>query len=160
MSIIFKKILRKKPGDKTSVGKYYPQLVTLGQSSTLPLIAAKMKNTSSLSLGDIKSVLTNFVECMMGELLNGKTVNIADFGVFSLTARTKGTKKEEDCVSGNIKSVHINFRASTTIKPSLVSTRAEDKLVFVDLADVLKTKDSDSKSGGDDSGDTPADPLA
>lgn len=55
-----------------------------------------MKEKSSLSLGDIKSVLTNFVEAMRTSLYNGQSVNIRDFGVFSLSARTKGVDTEKN----------------------------------------------------------------
>ena len=66
--------------------KYHPQLVTMGQSVDLDGIAYIMKDKSSLSLGDIQSVLTNYVEAMRAALFDGKSVNIRDFGVFSLSA--------------------------------------------------------------------------
>ena len=61
MSVAFKKIFRKNPTDKNMPGKYYPQLVVTGRSADLNDIAYKMKEKSSLTLGDIRSVLTNFV---------------------------------------------------------------------------------------------------
>ena len=91
MSVTFKKILRKSPFDKEGTGKYYPQLITWGKPATLNTIAKQMKEKSSLTLGDIKSVLTNFVEVTRSELYNGHAVNIENFGVFSLSATTVGT---------------------------------------------------------------------
>ena len=76
MSVTFKKILRKSPFDKEGTGKYYPQLITWGKPATLNTIAKQMKEKSSLTLGDIKSVLTNFVEVTRSELYNGHAVNI------------------------------------------------------------------------------------
>ena len=46
-------------------------------------IAYVMKEKSSLTLGDIQSVLTNFVEAMITTLYSGQSVNIKNFGVFS-----------------------------------------------------------------------------
>ena len=43
---------------KRQVVKYHPQLVTQGQSVDLDKLAYTMKEKSSLSLGDIQSVLT------------------------------------------------------------------------------------------------------
>lgn len=150
MAIPFKKIARKNPHKTDAVAKFYPQLVTLGQTATLARLAATMKRTSSLSLGDIQSVLTNFVEAMRDELYNGKAVNIKDFGVFTLSARTKGTENKEECVSKNIMAVRINFRPSTSIRPSLVATRAEDQLDFLDLEEAMKKKNE--TGGGEDPG--------
>ena len=55
---------RKDPREVDGVVKYHPQLVTQGQSVDLDKLAYTMKEKSSLSLGDIQSVLTNLVEAM------------------------------------------------------------------------------------------------
>ena len=146
MSITFKKILRKSPLDKKSTGKYYPQLITWGKSATLESIASQMKDKSSLTYGDIKSVITNFVEVMRKELYNGHAVNIENFGVFSLSATTVGTLEKKECLPENIHAVRINFRASTSVRPTLAATRAEDRMDFVDLEQQLKKKDDNGGS--------------
>jgi len=92
MGVPFKKIARKDPRKADAVAKFYPQLVTLGDNATLDDIAYVMKEKSSLTLGDIQSVLTNFVEAMITTLYSGQSVNIKNFGVFSLSARTAGCK--------------------------------------------------------------------
>ena len=138
MFVTFKKILRKSPFDKEGTGKFYPQLITWGKPATLDTIAKQMKEKSSLTLGDIKSVLTNFVEVMRSELYNGHAVNIENFGVFSLSATTVGTDTKKACLPENIHWVRINFRASASVRPNLAATRAEDRLDFVDLEQQLK----------------------
>ena len=109
MAIVFKKALRKNVADQTAAAKYYPQLLTLGQSVGIDKIAYQMKENSSLSKGDILSVIANFVECMRKNLYNGHSVNIRDFGVFSLSARTEGSETEKDCTAKKIRTVRINF---------------------------------------------------
>ena len=52
MAIVFKKALRKNVADQTAAAKYYPQLLTLGQSVGIDKIAYQMKENSSLSKGD------------------------------------------------------------------------------------------------------------
>lgn len=115
-----------------------------------------MKEKSSLSLGDIKSVLTNFVEAMRTSLYNGQSVNIRDFGVFSLSARTKGADAEKDCTAKNIMAVKINFRPSSSVRPNLTSTRAGDKIEFIDIKAALEGKET----GKDGDGDIVDDPTA
>ena len=63
MSVIFKTV--KRPSDprvENSPKRYYPQLITLGRSVDLKFIAQKIQDRSSLSVGDIKSTIQNFVE--------------------------------------------------------------------------------------------------
>ena len=102
MAIPFKRVGRKDPRKVDGVVKFHPQLVTQGQSVDLDKLAYTMKDKSSLSLGDIQSVLTNLVEAMRAALFNGKSVNIRDFGVFSLSATTLGVDKKEDGTMKNI----------------------------------------------------------
>ena len=62
MSVIYKVVTRPSdPRVPNSPKKYYPHLITLGQSVNLKYIAQKMQGYSSLSIGDIKSVIQNFV---------------------------------------------------------------------------------------------------
>lgn len=148
MAIPFKRMGRKDPRKVDGAVKYHPQLVTQGQSVDLDSIAYEMKEKSSLSLGDIQSVLTNFVEVMRASLFGGKSVNVRDFGVFSLSARTLGVATKEECTMKNIRSVRINFRPSSSVRPNLSATRAGDKIEFLDL-DAPKKK---GEAGGDDTG--------
>lgn len=92
-----------------------------------------MKEKSSLTLGDIQSVLTNFVEAMIAMLYNGQSVNIKNFGVFSLSAHTKGVEDIKECTAKNIQAVKINFRPSSTVRPDITATRAGQKIDFYDL---------------------------
>ena len=112
----------------------------MGQSVDLDSIAYIMKDKSSLSLGDIQSVLTNYVGAMRAALFDGKSVNIRDFGVFSLSAHTSGATTKEDCTVKNIKSIQINFGPSSSVRPNLTSTRAGDKIEFLDLEAPKKKK--------------------
>ena len=125
MGVPFKKIPRRDPRKEDAVAKFYPQLVTLGDNADLEDVAYVMKEKSSLTLGDIKSVITNFVEALIDKLYGGQSVNI--------------------------KAVKINFRPSTTIRPDVTATRAGQKIDFYDL-EALVNKDG-SSSGGNSSGD-------
>ena len=145
MAIVFKKALCKNVTDKSMVAKYHPQLLTLGQSVGIDRMAYQMKENSSLSKGDILSVIAYFVECMRTNLYNGHSVNIRDFGVFSLSARTEGAEAENDCTAKKIRTVRINFRPSIGVRPDPASTRAEDAMEFVDLQTYL---DSQKGNGG------------
>ena len=148
MGVPFKKIARKDPRKADAVAKFYPQLVTLGDNATLDDIAYVMKEKSSLTLGDIQSVLTNFVEAMITTLYSGQSVNIKNFGVFSLSARTAGVLDVKECTAKNIKAVKINFRPSSTVRPDIAATRAGQKIDFYDLEALLNKGDGEGGSSG------------
>ena len=153
MGVPFKKIARKDPRKADAVEKFYTQLVTTGPNADLDAVAFKMKEKSSLTLGDIQSVLTNFVEAMREVLYSGQSVNIKNFGVFSLSARTLGTEDVKECTAKNIKAVKINFRPSTSIRPDITTTRAGEKIDFYDLEALLKKKEEE---GGEGEGEDPS----
>ncbi|MBE6287975.1 MAG: DNA-binding protein [Mediterranea massiliensis] len=152
MSVTFKKQFRKNPRTNNGAGKYYPHLIVWGKSANLDSITADMKEKSSLTEGDIKSVLTNFVSCMRKELYNGHSVNIENFGVFSLAASSEGSDTKEECLPSKIKAVRITFRASNTVRPNLAATRAEDKIDFVDIEKMYEGKEKADEPTGDNTG--------
>ena len=97
---------------------------------------------------------------MRKNLYNGHSVNIRDFGVFSLSARTEGSEMEKDCTAKKIRTVRINFRPSTGVRPDLASTRAEDAMEFVDLQTYLNgQKEEEDAGGGVPGGGEEQDPL-
>ena len=105
-----------------------------------------MKDKSSLSLGDIQSVLTNYVEAMRAALFDGKSVNIRDFGVFSLSAHTLGANHERR-VYGEEYQIYTDQLPpfQQRFRPNLTSTRAGDKIEFLDLEAPKRRKATDQE---------------
>ena len=158
MAIPFKRMGRKDPRKIDGVLKYHPQLVTMGQSVDLDGIAYIMKDKSSLSLGDIQSVLTNYVEAMRAALFDGKSVNIRDFGVFSLSAHTLGATTKEECTVKNIKRVNIRFVPDKELKlvnNSHAATRSPANVTFA--LEKLEDKEGGSSDGGNSGGNSGGD---
>lgn len=164
MAIVFKKTLRINPTRPQDPGKFYPQIVNVGKRVNEETIIYDMKEKSSLSKGDIESVISNFIESMRSALFSGHTVSIRHFGAFSLSAKADGSDTEDDCTASKINAVRINFRPAPYIRPSLTATRGGEKLEFVDLVSYLKglslnglsiSKEEDNSgggNGGDDGG--------
>ena len=155
MSVIYKVITRPTdPRVPNSPKRFYPHLITLGQSVSLKYLAEKMRDRSSLSVGDIKSVIQNFVDKMKEQLLEGKSVNIEGLGVFMLAAKSKGSEKQEDITAKSVDSVRIYFQANKELKITKTATRAGEKLDLISLDDYLKG----AADGGN--GDIVDDPTA
>ena len=146
MGVFFKKEEYADPTKKDAAKMFYPRLVTLGQSVGLDVLTYKIRNVSSLSKGDIQSVITNFVETMRESLYAGQSVNIKDFGVFSLSCEGEGSATRKECTAEKIKRVNINFRPSTSVKVDLVTTRAGEKIEFIDLQAYLEAQ-KEAQSG-------------
>lgn len=144
MAIPFKILLKKNPNDQDAAPKFYPQLITMGQTATLETISYDMKEASSLSVGDIKSVLANFVVAMRRALYNGHSVNIAGFGVFRLIAHCEGAETTDTCSAKNIKSVKIQFRSSASVRPSLTARNEGDVMSFVDVTKLVEGKEENA----------------
>lgn len=153
MSVIFRTVERPSdPRVENSPKKFFPQIVTLGQSVNLTFIAQKMQDTSSLSIGDIKSTMQNFVEKLKEQLLEGKTVNISGLGVFMLAAKSKGADLAKDITAKSVESVRICFQANKELKITKTATRAGEKLDLISLDDYLKGKTTTDEGSGDNSG--------
>ena len=164
MSVIYKVITRPTdPRVPNSPKRFYPHLITLGQSVNLRYLAKKMKDRSSLSVGDIKSVIQNFVDKMKEQLLEGKSVNIEGLGVFMLAARSKGAELAKDITAKSVESVRIFFQANKELRVTKTATRADEKLDLISLDEYLKKisvtvvpgepDDGGDEGGGNEGGD-------
>lgn len=147
MSIIYKAIqMLSNPTDKQSPKRFYPRPVSLGQSVNIKQMADYIKDSSSLSRGDVRSVLQNFVEKLKEQLLEGKHVNIEGLGVFSLSLRSKGEELDKNLSAKSISGVRICFLASRELQLQKAATRSNERLNFIRLEDYLKgTKDEDEE---------------
>ena len=100
MSVIFRTVERPSdPRVENSPKKYFPQLITLGQTVDLAFIAQKMQDRSSLSIGDIKSTMQNFVEKL--KVLK-KLFIFAPANEEGAIAQLVEQRTENPCVPGSI----------------------------------------------------------
>ena len=139
MSVIFKTV--KRPSDprvENSPKRYYPQLITLGRSVDLKFIAQKIQDRSSLSVGDIKSTIQNFVEKLKEQLLEGKKVLLDELGDFWISITSMGAESCEAFTSKNITGVNIIFTPGDDFQ-NLIG-RAEFNLVASRVAQAATLK--------------------
>ena len=59
------------------------------------------------------------------ELLEGKIVDLGDFGTFRLSIKAEGSDTEEEVTSYNVKSVHVRFTPGKAFKEALKSVKFE-----------------------------------
>lgn len=139
MSVIYRVIkLSSNPLDKNAPIKFYPRAITLGKSVNLKFMVDKIHERSSLSRGDVRSVINNFVEKLKEQLLEGKSVNIEGLGVFSLSLRSKGEMTEKEVTAKSVSSVKICFLASKDLRINKTATRASERLDLVRLDEYME----------------------
>lgn len=139
MSIIYKVLTR--PADprvEDSPKRFYPQIVTLGQTVGLRFIAERISTRSSLTRGDISSCIQNFVDAMKEQLLEGKSVNIDGLGVFFISAKSDGEDAAKSVTAASVKALRVCFQANKELKLQKTATRADEKIDLISLDEYLK----------------------
>jgi predicted histone-like DNA-binding protein len=123
MAVKVKKILRRNPQD-LSKSKWY---LTQERAGTVGLqaIAKEIEGRSSLSLGDVRSVLSNLVEILPLFLKLGQSVSLEGFGSFRLTVSSDGVEKPEDLNARHIRGVKLSFLPSPDLKRNLADISFE-----------------------------------
>lgn len=122
-------IKRRDPRDLNAPEKFYASIKKV-QSVNLDYIANELAGTSSVSKGDVMSIITNLIDLVPKELANGRTVKLGKLGTFWLNVNSEGLEKEEDVSPEAIKKVNVRFRPSRTVK-CLLGQLKFDRLEFI-----------------------------
>ena len=112
------------PQEKGDPAKYYAVAKKVS-NITLDDIAKEIEKRSSLTRGDILSVLSNLVEVIPLFLRNGNSVSLGDFGTFRLTLQGEGKNTPEEVNARSVKKVRTVFISGTGLKKELAGTPIE-----------------------------------
>ena len=125
----FNVIQRRDPRDSSAIPKFYASLKKV-QTIDLDYIANELAEKSSISKGDVISIITNLTDLVPKELSNGRTVNLGKLGTFWLNISSKGYDNEQEVSPEAIKKVNVRFKPSRTIK-TLLGQLKFDRLEFI-----------------------------
>ena len=125
----FKVIKRQLPGDQSAKPKFYISIKKV-QTVDLDYIANELAEKSSISKGDVMSIITDLTDLVPKELANGRTVNLGKLGTYWLNVNSKGYENEADVSPEAIKKVNVRFKPSGTIK-SLLGQLKFERLEFI-----------------------------
>ncbi|MGD9993980.1 MAG: HU family DNA-binding protein [Salinivirgaceae bacterium] len=118
MSINYKVIARKKPGDPEAQPKYYASLNSKGRR-TLRYLAKQIAERSSLNQMDILSTLEGFLQIIPETLTDGYTVDLGDFGSMGVLAKSLPVDAAEDFHHSKIEGLKVVFRPGKLFMQSL-----------------------------------------
>lgn len=137
--------------------KWYPKAATIGKPVTTREVAQRLADLSSLSTGDVRSVL-ELLGGVLGDFMNsGRTVKLDGVGTFYYTidASGNGVDTPEEVSAQQVKGTRVRFIPEITRgSSSEVTTRSlVSNNVFWELLDKdLPAGTVDGSSGG---GSTP-----
>lgn len=141
----FKLIARKNPQDLKSAPKYYAQPEYNGMVD-IDFIAKQIAGRSSLTAGDIKNVLSNFLEEVPTFMLLGYSVKLNELGTFRISFSSKGTDVASDFKTTMMNGLKVIYTPDAALK-----THIEDSITYEQ--DRTATKSGGSTGGGGNEGE-------
>jgi len=114
----YKLIERANPRDLTAPKKWYATPVLSGKKDIRSL-STDIADISSLSRGDVSNVLTNLVERIPKELLEGNSVSLGELGTLRIGFSSEGVAGEKDFKTAKIKDIKVIFTPGKLIKEEI-----------------------------------------
>lgn len=110
---------RKSP--KTGTVKYY---AAAGKAKPLKMtsIAEAISKECTVTIHDVKAVLSALEEKMIEAFQNGQSIRFGDLGSFRVTLHSNGQDDKTKVGADAIKSVHVCFRKSVAMSNALQVT--------------------------------------
>ena len=111
----YRLIKRSNPVDRSAPEKYYATPVVSGRIDRRQ-IADDLVLISSLSRGDISSVIENFLDAIPKYLLKGHSVQLGDLGTFRISFSSEGVDDPDSFTVGMIRGHKIIFTPGPAFK--------------------------------------------
>ena len=140
--------------EKTAAyGKWYGRVVNTKTMSYQELCKHMSEHNSVYGEDVCLGVANKLQNCMLEQLLEGKKVQFGELGTFYLSVKSSGTLKESDYNLGaNIQGLYLCFAPSRTDVNNLSSKMLKKKASFMNVKDLVESKQKPSTSGSGDSG--------
>ena len=119
MTLKYKVVQQATPGKKGGgTYKYYARACNRTKRD-LKYLASILSKRSSLSPGDIVSVLTELTILVPELLMENNTVQLGDLGTISLHLKSEGHQNEKDVTWRSIQETKVQFRAGIEFKRAI-----------------------------------------
>ena len=97
-------------------GLKYLAVIKRGRKVQMDDIYKDMTDLSSLSRGDIKNTIDNFMLVVSKYLKDGRSVDMGEFGEFQVNLRANAMDTLDDVTAKTIKTISISFRMGEELK--------------------------------------------
>lgn len=149
--IYYNVVKRKSPKDATV--KFYAQSMT-SSYVTLDQVAENISRECTVTIHDIKAVLSSLQEQVILALQDGKSVRFGDLGSFHVTIKSVGAENKDDFSKKNVSRLMVRFVRSSAMRSAFALTNKDVKLASREESASSSTSgDTGSSTGGNTGGD-------
>lgn len=139
----FKLVARKNPQQQDEAPKYYAQPIYNGMVD-VDFIARQIAGRSSLTAGDIKNVLSNFLEEIPTYMLLGYSVKLNELGTFRVSFSSEGAITPDTFKTTMIRGKKVIYTPDAILK-----TRILDGLTYEQSRPANPQSNDNEEGGGD-----------
>lgn len=121
MSVLMKKMQRFDPTRKNEPMKWYgvqKRLTKMDENEVAELVAEE----TTLNPAEALMAIRQLRKVLLRALMDGKSVQLGNWGSFNLRVGTSGTDTREALTSAQVKNVRICFRPGSEVKEALRRT--------------------------------------
>jgi predicted histone-like DNA-binding protein len=118
MSIIFNKVERANPQDRTAPKKWYSVLKTISRVREKE-VAREIADETTLNPKEAEMGINQLQKVLIRNLLQSNSIQLGDWGSFHLTCSSEGGDTKEAVTAGNIKNLNIRFTPGKVLKKAL-----------------------------------------
>ena len=118
MSILFNKIERGNPLNRTAKKKWYPALRTVSRIKEKE-VAKAISEETTLNRKEAEMALAQLEKVLISNLLASNSVQLGDWGSFYLTCKGTPSDNKEGVTANNIAGLNIRFLPGKALKEAL-----------------------------------------
>ena len=141
MSVFYKVVGRKRPGDPDSPMKYYATQKMTGQA-TLNDVCDYIAPRAGRSAGSVKTIIEDCATAIAESLASGETVTLDEFASFKVTFNSKGSTTREEFMKSQIQRLNVRMRPKKNLKNA-----AEQGVKLVSIHTLNKEEDGTGETG-------------
>ena len=128
MAIPYKIVAQCEPGVKGGGKQTYALRAWKRQKVDFKELCDKIAERSTLSRADTVAAVTALADLVPELLLNGKSVQVGDLGIFSLSLKSKKETEYKNVTARSVIGAQINFRPSKELKQKVKRPEVTRKL--------------------------------
>jgi predicted histone-like DNA-binding protein len=110
MAIFYNKVERGNPADPAAPKKWHPVLKSLGMVREKE-VGEQIADETTLNPKEGEIALAQLQKVLIRNLLDGRTVQLGDWGSFYLTVTSEGSETKEEVTAANVTKINIRFKS-------------------------------------------------
>lgn len=151
----YRKITRTpQSGENANKKMWYATTVTDREVSFEDFVTHVSEHNSPYSRGTVHGVLMDTLDCLQELILDGKSVRLADLGLFSIGMTSKGVESKDKVSAASVEGVHLILRNTKSWSNAELrkKCRIEEYNAYGNTEDTGTTEGGGTTPGGSNSG--------